>query len=470
MLSSLASVFLFVCTGYYIVLVLPFLFYYLLQIFYNWKIAYMLLLFCIPASVQIDLLRHTLAVSLPDEPMAWLFLTLFIILLATKQHLIPKWWWNNPITLIIILQFLWLIVAVMFSEVWLFSLKFLIAKAWYIVCFFVFPVWIFKKKKDIRQALIIVLLPMLATMLIIVCRHSLLQFKFRSVQDAIGLLYYNHVEYAAVISIFLPFLIVSYPLIKPEQKWLKKILLIAILFFITAIFFSYARAAIIAVLFSALVAVAIRCKKVNFIIPFFYSLVILLLVYLIGFNKYTVLRPRYDHTYIRSSFSEHVIATFRGQDMSSMERLYRWIAAVRMSMARPLTGFGPHSFYYFYKQYTLASFKTYVSVNTERSTTHNYFLLMLTEQGWPAMLLYAILIIVVFAQAQRTYHRSTDKFYKACTLGLAMAFAACFVNNLFSELLETHKVGALFYLILALLVILDHKSKETEQGVLPDTF
>jgi len=143
-----------------------------------------------------------------------------------------------------------------------------------------------------------------------------------------------------------------------------------------------------------------------------------------------------------------------------MERLYRWIAAVRMSNEHPIVGFGPHSFYYYYKPYALSSFKTYTSNNTEHSTTHNYFLLMLTEQGWPAMLLYGILVMVVLAQAQKTYHRCTDKFYKNCTLGLAMAFAVCFINNFFSELIETHKIGSMFYLTLALLIILDQKSKE----------
>jgi O-antigen ligase len=37
------------------------------------------------------------------------------------------------------------------------------------------------------------------------------------------------------------------------------------------------------------------------------------------------------------------------------------------------------------------SFRTYVSDNPEKSTTHNYFLLQLAEQGIPGFLLFAIL-------------------------------------------------------------------------------
>jgi O-antigen ligase len=155
-----------------------------------------------------------------------------------------------------------------------------------------------------------------------------------------------------------------------------------------------------------------------------------------------------------------MIATFRGQDMSSMERLYRWIAAVRMSTDRPIVGVGPNAFYYFYKPYAVSSFRTYVSRNTEQSTTHNYFLYMLVEQGWPAMLLYALLLMAFFMVAQRTYHRFKDRFYRYATLGVAMMFAAGFVNNFFSELIETHKVGGLFYLSIGLMVVLAHKSRQ----------
>jgi O-antigen ligase len=162
---------------------------------------------------------------------------------------------------------------------------------------------------------------------------------------------------------------------------------------------------------------------------------------------------------MHNNFTDHMIATFRGRDMSSMERVYRWIAAINMSKERPVTGYGPNSFYYYYKPYAVSMFRTYVSRNDERSTTHNYFLFMLVGQGWPAMLLYATLIIVVFAQAQRTYHRFKDPFYKKVTMAVTMMFAGGFVNNFFSELIETHKVGALFYLSIGLLVILDRKSK-----------
>jgi hypothetical protein len=209
-------------------------------------------------------------------------------------------------------------------------------------------------------------------------------------------------------------------------------------------------------------------KMVNWVMPAYYAMFIVLLCYLIPNNKYLEFRPDYNNTYMHKSFTDHMIATFRGKDMSSMERLYRWIAAVRMSKDRPITGYGPHGFYYNYKPYAVSSFKTYVSRNPEHSTTHNYFLYMLVEQGWPAMLLYAALIPMLFAKAQKIYYRFKDIFYRSVTLGLAMMLGAGFINNFFSELIETHKVGAFFYIPVALLIVLDHmsKSQKLEEDVI----
>src|SRR5690606_8506871 len=207
------------------------------------------------------------------------------------------------------------------------------------------------------------------------------------------------------------------------------ILLAVIVFFIPAIYFAAARAAMLAVVFSLGVAFAIRKKLVNFIMPAFYAFIIMVLSVVTYNNTYIKYRPNMKYTATQRTFSDLITATFRGHDMSSMERFYRWIASIKMSTEHPMVGVGPNNFYDHYKGHTVPMFKTWVSRNPERSTTHNYFLFMLVEQGWPSMLLYAVLLVVVFAQAQKIYHRTRDPFYKKVTMGLIMMFAAGFVNN-----------------------------------------
>lgn len=456
----LLSVALFAFTGEYLFIGLPFVYLFLMLAILNWKTAYWVFLFSIPVSIQIWFFNYTLSTSVPDEPIMWVFLLLFLLLLARNPQLIPRWWWRHPLTVVIVLQFLWLIVAVTFSKEPLFSIKFLLAKCWFMVSFFVLPVFVFKSKRDFRIGFLVTLIPLLATALIIFYRHYQIGFNFRKVEKSIAGIYYNHVDYSTVLSMFFPVLLIAFSLSKGKSWILRGALLLIILFFLPAIYFTYARAAMLAVVFALMIYLAIRLRLVNLVMPVFYGLMTLLLVYVIHNNKFMDYRPNYQQTYMHKKWTDHIVATFRGEDMSSMERLYRWIAGVRMSADRPLTGYGPNSFYYYYKPYAVSSFRTYVSRNKEKSTTHNYFLYMLVEQGWPAMLLYALLVALVFAQAQKIYYRFKDPFYKKVTLALAMMFAAGFINNFFSELLETHKVGALFYLSIALLVVLDRLSRQ----------
>ncbi len=447
----------FVCTERYEIFVTPFILLYVVALFVNWKFTYWVLLFCIPLSFEYALPGGGLSVSLPDEPMMWGFLLLLPVLFAFRPGIIYKWWLQDPVVIIVLLQLAWLIVAVLYSKVLFFSVKFLFAKIWYLVCFFLFPVWVFRTKKDIRKGFYILAASILSTVIVIICRQAGNHFSFIMVNHAIGMLYNNHVEYSTVVSMFLPLMFIGYQLCPSEKRWAKFFLAAFTLLFLAAIFFSYARAAMLAVMFSIVIALCIRFRIVNLVMPCIYGCIALGMIFLVQNENYINLRPNYEHTYMHHDFKRHILATFKGQDMSSMERIYRWIAAVRMSRDRPIVGYGPHSFYYYYKPYTINMFKTYVSKNSEHSTTHNYFLYMLVEQGWPAMVLYALLLIIVFAHAQRTYVMAQDRFYKLTTLGLAMTFAASFVNNFFSELIETHKVGALFYLSMALLVIIRKK-------------
>jgi O-antigen ligase len=456
------SVALFAWTGSYLLLSLPFAYLFILLAGANWKTAYWILLFTIPASIQLGFFGDTLSTTVPDEPIMWMFLLVFTLALARDPKLFPMWWWRNPLVLIVVLQFLWMLVAVIFSLEPLYSIKFTLAKCWFLVSFFVMPLFIFNEKKDFKTGFILLLVPIFITMSIIMVRHAGTGFNFRKIDKSISLLYYNHVEYSTVLSMFFPLLCVAFLMLRGRTGW-RLVVGGLILYFLVAIYLSYARAAMLAVVFALVVAAAIRIRLMNLVMPVFYALMILLIGYMVRENRYIDFRPDYHETYMHGSFTSHIIATFRGQDMSSMERLYRWIAGARMSMDRPITGVGPNAFYYYYKPYTVTSFRTYVSRNDERSTTHNYFLYMLVEQGWPALILYGILVYAVFAQAQKIYHRFKDRFHKLVTIGIAMMFGAGFINNFFSELLETHKVGCLFFISIALLVILDKKSKDEEK-------
>jgi len=451
---------LFVFFKNYFFLGIPFVCVFLGWGFLNLKSFYWFFLFSIPLSATIYFFNQSLSTTVPDEPLMWMFLGITVLFLAYNHKIFPAWYFRSPLMLILCLQILWMLVSLVFSQDFLLSLKYTLSRFWFLNVYLILPVLIFKEKKDFKTAFLLFVIPTTLHALVAFTWHYFLSFGYWQSNKVVRPFYENHVDYSTILSMIFPLLLIAFQLSK-GKKFFRWILGLTILFYIPAIFAASARAAILAVGFALIIAFLIKKKKVQFVMPAIFVIIALSISLLVQNNKFIDFRPD-KSTATQETLMDAITGAFTGKDMSSMERFYRWIAAVRMSKDHPFVGVGPNNFYDNYKPYTIQIFATWVSRNPERSTTHNYFLLMLVEQGWPAMLLYAILLMAVFSRAQKIYHRTNDPFYKKITMGLIMMFAAGFVNNFFSELLETHKVGALFYLSIALLIIVDHITLKEE--------
>jgi O-antigen ligase len=240
---------LFAGLGNLIFLAIPFGLLFVALMFFNWKTAFWILLFFIPCSIQVWFLNDSLSTSLPDEPMMWLFLLMTMALVANKPTIIPQWFWRNSLTLIVTLQYLWMIVTVIYSHEPFFSLKFLAAKTWFLAAFFIIPIFIFTEKKDWRKAFILVIIPTTILTIIIFFKHWRLGFSFAKVQVAIRYLFYNHVDYSTFLSMTLPMLFIAFYLCKKQWLFVRCFLGGLILFYLLAINLAYARAAVLAVVF-----------------------------------------------------------------------------------------------------------------------------------------------------------------------------------------------------------------------------
>ena len=146
------------------------------------------------------------------------------------------------------------------------------------------------------------------------------------------------------------------------------------------------------------------------------------------------------------------MATFEGKDVSFMERIYRWVAASQMVQDRWFLGFGPGNFYNFYQSYTVSSFETYVSDNPEMSGVHNYFLMIMVEQGVIGFCLFFGLCICLFVKGEDIYHKLKDETDKAFVMAIMLSLMAIVLNILMSDLIEVDKIGSLFFINIAMLV------------------
>lgn len=172
-------------------------------------------------------------------------------------------------------------------------------------------------------------------------------------------------------------------------------------------------------------------------------------------DRYLKFAHDYRSTIFHSDFQEHLAATYELKDISTAERFYRWIAGVRMLKDEWLTGHGPGTFSSNYKPYAIPAFRTWVSDNKDRSTVHNYFLLTAVEQGIPGLIFFLLLVGFMLYYAQQLYHRLKDIFYKKIAMAIGVTLIMLITVNFLSDLIETDKVGSLFFLCLSVLIVTD---------------
>lgn len=420
--------------------------------YFGWQnigIPFFLLLATLPFSAEYHFTPE-LGTDIPDEALMLVTAGLSFFYVIYKRATVTKDHRHSTLLFFLTAALAWIFTTALFSTNQLISFKFFLAKCWYIGAFVVAPLILFRKKEAIKTAGVILALSMFIVTSIILFRHAFYDFRFEDINNAVQPLFRNHVNYSAMLVCLIPVFFAWYQL--SNSKKAKSFLVVAIITLFIALFFSYSRGAWLALL-AGLAAYWLIQKRLLFL-SFIAAIIISLvsLFWMKSNNRYLKYAPDFNTTIFHKDFREHLIATYRLKDVSTEERFYRWIAGVRMIKDNWLTGYGPNTFYYNYKPYAIPAFKTWVSDNKEHSTVHNYFLLLAIEQGIPGLIFFLLLIGGMLYYAQRLYHRTNDSFYKIVAATAGAIVAMLIVLNSLSDLIETDKVGSIFFLCLSVLI------------------
>jgi O-antigen ligase len=184
------------------------------------------------------------------------------------------------------------------------------------------------------------------------------------------------------------------------------------------------------------------------------------LLYMGHNNNYLHFAPNYESTVAHTRFDNLMEATYKMEDISTMERLHRWVSGFNMILERPWTGFGPNNFYFSYKPYSNYSFKTYVSNNPDKSGLHNYYLMMAVEQGIIGFLVFCSLLILAIFTGERAYHRC--KRHKDIIMMSLLMVIGIMVMILINDLVEAVKVGSFMFVALGIISFYSKSAKSTE--------
>ena len=424
----------------------------------NFKILYYLLLVAIPLSMEYSF-SDSLGTDLPDEPMMIGLMACTIFYLLTNYKSLPTGYFANFLIVALFCHLFWIFISALNSVHFVVSFKQFLAKSWYITTFGILTAIIIRTKDDLKKAFWCVYIPLTLLMVQVIIRHALKGFSFEDINKPMYPFFRNHVNYAAIISVFFPFLLLA-------RTWYAKgtfkhrLMNVSILFYIVAIYLSYTRTCYLALLLIYPVYFVIRHKLMKPALLILSIGVTVFLVHLFQENRFLKYAPTYEETIYHDDLGSHLSSTFEGTDVSSMERVYRWVAATRMFKDHPWMGFGPGNFYPNYQHYTLSDFETYVSDNPERSTAHDYFLLVLVEQGAIGLAIFLFLTFGIFIYGEKLYHRMSTPDDKRIVLTLLLAIVMVYVNLLLSDLLESDKVGPFYFMSIALLAAWDMRNRK----------
>ncbi len=449
----LAAIVAAITSGYYWIAALPFG---LLFFYAGWQslsLFFYLLILSIPWSIEYNF-SNTLGTDIPDEPLMWFVMILLIVnWVGTPQKITASL--KHPLLFFLLLHMGWVLATVFFSTNSLVSVKFLLAKTWYLAAFVFTPIFLLRDKKTIAVTGVCFFLSMIAFTVFANYRHYNLGFTFANINDALQPFFRNHVNYSAMLVCTVPVMVAIYQLHKRSRIFIE----IFFLFVMAALFLSYARGAWLALVLGTATYWLMIKKKFFQVYIVSFALLLAAAIWVKSNDRYMAYAHDFRTTIFHKNFSEHLAATYELKDVSTAERFNRWVAGVKMIDDNWLTGYGPNTFYENYKPYMIPAFKTWVSANEDHSTVHNYFLLTTIEQGIPGLLFFLILLGAMVWYAQHLYHRTHDKFYKTVTMCISVLLVMITTVNMLSDLIETDKVGSLFFLCLGLLIVIDRNSK-----------
>ena len=421
---------------------------------YRW--IFLLVFAFIPLSIETEL-PGGFGTDLPTEPLMLILMGVALLVILRKAYSLSAQILLHPISILLLLHYSWLWVTSLFSENTFVSIKFCLAKTWYILAFYFLSIIILRSLKFQRTIFRVTGFILLCVTSLIIYRHSLEGFSFASSNFVVGPFFRNHVNSAATMVVMAPFVV--YLLLKSKLFLERLLWAITLCVLVAGIYFSYTRAAHLCIFIGIATTFIIYKGWMKYALGASLIGAIFVFSYILNDNKYLDYAPDYDTTVSHTEFGDLVSATYQGKDISTMERVYRWVAGYEMIQRKPYLGFGPGNFYNFYKSYTITNFRTYVSANPEKSGIHSYYLMTLVEQGFVGLIIFLLLAFYALLKFEIVFHQCTTRDTRLLVMSAAICFVSILAFQIINDLIETDKVGPFFFLCLAILFIADMKNK-----------
>ncbi len=433
-------------------------------IFYFTETIVFFMVFITPFAISLRELGITQGIdlSIPTEPLMIIFSGIYLINQWLKG-ITPKQILKHPITQIIFIQIIWMFITTLTSQDIVVSLKYLTARLWFLLSSYFLMTYLFQDIKNIYKFIWMYLIALSVIAIITIIQHAEYNFHHKVADWIVTPFYNDHTAYGAALALFLPPTVTLFII---EKNIFKKIILVnLIVLLIVATLLSFARAAWMGVIAALLVLFTLLLKiKFRTLLITFIS--ILLIIF--SFSEELLILMGKNKTDSEGSFYENIISTYNIQnDASNLERINRWNCAIRMFLDKPLLGFGPGTYQFFYAPYQLSKEKTIISTNFGTGgNAHSEYLGPLAEEGLPGLLIVFTLLIATFSLGYSLCYNISHQPTKILATGVFLGLVTYFIHGFFNNFLDTDKLSLPFWGFIAILVSIQsyHQNNKHEKS------
>ncbi len=418
------------------------------NLYYLWYLTFAVL----PLSLTLEEIIGGASVAIPSDLAAILFLG--VVLLRAKQwkrELLQIF--RHPLMWILSGYVLWIAFTTLFSVDVVVSLKALLSFTWYLVGFLVFSAIVFSRRAYLFSWLFGPVLPLLVLLLWTLGNHAMLGFSFKGSYKVVYPFFRERTIYAAYLSVMVFILLLGSSLAQHSRQKFGA-LAVGILTFV-ALILSYTRGAWLGTLAAGYLIIVVRTWR---LLKKLYFLLGIGLVFFISWIAPQIFKELSKKATVtrKVTIAQHFTSLLRPTDVSSKERLNRWVAAYHMILDRPWTGFGMGNFTKHYAPYQSRKFKTWISTNRgETGSAHSEFLLAAAETGVIGGLFVLLWFVVSTLIAARGYLTAQDKAIKQLYLIAMTALVAYYVHGIVNNFLDHDKMIIPVMILNGLIISLD---------------
>lgn len=424
------------------------------------------LVFLVPFSINIEDVVLGMGLSLPVEPMI-----IGVFLLVIYKFIIDGQYdfrvLKHPITVAILINLAWIFFTCLTSQEKVVSFKFFLSRSWFLLVFYFLSVVLFKEFGKIKAYLWAYMIPLGIVIIITLIKHSADNFSQISSFEIMAPFYIAHGIYAAAIAFFIPLLLV-FVLFGFKLKFNFITVVISagmFLLFMVGLIFSYTRAGWISLLAAAFLGIAIifrlRLWHLVGILAIASSFIIL--------NFDDIFFQLYQNKQNSAEgFEKHLesVSNVRN-DVSNLERVNRWMAAINMVKEKPFVGFGPGAYSFTYAPYQDPEFETPITTAFgDQGHAHSEYLNPLSESGWLGLFSFLAIVFATFQTGMKLIYKGRTAIIRIFSAGILLGLITYLAHGLLNAYSEQDKIAVLFWGFIAMITALDlYHQPEDGEGV-----